>query len=148
VSQEEQWQPKHRGIDRGQAIPRDLLHWGITSGLPEKKPSRPYILQAAPGETLPLLKEALVEVTLGRNALRIWLYVTKITDVFVLALRSASLRSGSGFEAPRVTTERRRRVIKTSRDMTTVISPYDGQQRGNAGSVWESSEARRMRRTA
>jgi hypothetical protein len=35
-------------------------------GQPERKPSRAYVLQTASGETIPVLKEALVELSLGR----------------------------------------------------------------------------------
>jgi hypothetical protein len=58
----------------------------IVAGQPERKPSRPYVLQTASGETIPLLKEALVELTLGRRALRIWVFVAEVTDEFILGL--------------------------------------------------------------
>jgi hypothetical protein len=38
----------------------------------------------ASGDTIPVLKEALVELTLGRDALRIWVFVAEITDEFIL----------------------------------------------------------------
>jgi hypothetical protein len=34
-------------------------------GLPERKPSRQYVLQVVSGQTIPVVKEALVELTLG-----------------------------------------------------------------------------------
>jgi predicted nucleic acid-binding Zn finger protein len=40
----------------------------------------------ASGETIPVLKEGLVELTLGRSALKIWVFVAKITDYFILGL--------------------------------------------------------------
>jgi hypothetical protein len=43
-------------------------------------------LQTASGETIPVLKEALVEMTLGRRTLRIWVFVAEITDEFILGL--------------------------------------------------------------
>jgi hypothetical protein len=55
-------------------------------GQPERKPSRAYVLQTASGETIPVLKEALVELSLGRRALRIWVFVTEVTDEFILGL--------------------------------------------------------------
>ena len=58
----------------------------IVAGQPGRKPSRPYVLQTASGETIPVLKEALVELTLGRRALRIWVFVAEVTDEFILEL--------------------------------------------------------------
>jgi hypothetical protein len=42
--------------------------------------SWPYILQMMSGETIPVLKEALIELTLGWSALKIWVFFTEITD--------------------------------------------------------------------
>jgi hypothetical protein len=58
----------------------------IVTGQPERKPSRAYVLQTACGETIRVLKEALVELTLGWRALRIWVFVTKVMDEFILGL--------------------------------------------------------------
>jgi hypothetical protein len=52
----------------------------IVAGLPETKPSRPYVMQRATGETIPVVKEARVELNLGRRSLRIWVFVADITD--------------------------------------------------------------------
>jgi hypothetical protein len=59
-------------------MPSDHCHWRVTiarpdiaAGQPERKPSRSYVLHMSPGETIPVVKEALVELTLGRRALRI-----------------------------------------------------------------------------
>ena len=43
-------------------------------------------MQTESGETLRVHKEALVELTLGRRALRIWVFVAEVTDVFILGL--------------------------------------------------------------
>jgi hypothetical protein len=40
----------------------------------------------ASGETIPVVKEVLVELALGRRALRIWVFVAEITDEFILPL--------------------------------------------------------------
>jgi predicted aspartyl protease len=58
----------------------------IVEGLPEMELSRPYVLQTASGETIPVVKEAQVELTLGRRTLRIWVLVADITDDFILGL--------------------------------------------------------------
>jgi hypothetical protein len=52
----------------------------ITAELRERKPNRPYILQTASRETLPVMREVLVKVALGRSALRIWVFVAEITN--------------------------------------------------------------------
>jgi hypothetical protein len=66
---------------------RDHQHWSIyvtavrpnnAAGLLKKMPSQYYILQMASWETLPILKEALVEVTMGHS--------TTHTSVFILEL--------------------------------------------------------------
>jgi hypothetical protein len=58
----------------------------IVAGLPEMELSRPYVLQTASGETLPVVKEAHVELTIGRRTLRRWVFVADITDDFILRL--------------------------------------------------------------
>jgi len=40
----------------------------------------------ASGETIPVLKEALVELTLVQRALRIWVFVAEVTAEFILGL--------------------------------------------------------------
>jgi hypothetical protein len=55
-------------------------------GQPERKPSRAYVLQTSSGETIPVVKEALVELTLGQRALRICVFVAEVTDEFILEL--------------------------------------------------------------
>lgn len=51
----------------------------IIAGQPKRKPSKAYVFQTAPGETNPVMKEALAELTLGRRALRIWVFITEVT---------------------------------------------------------------------
>jgi hypothetical protein len=71
-------------IDTGASV--TIARPDIVSGRPERKPSRAYVLQTASGETLPLLRETLVELTLGQRALRIWVFVAEVTDEFILGL--------------------------------------------------------------
>jgi hypothetical protein len=40
----------------------------------------------ASGEIIPILKEALVELTLGCSVLKIWVYVAEIMDELILRL--------------------------------------------------------------
>jgi hypothetical protein len=58
----------------------------IVAGLPERELSRPYVLQMASGETIPVVKEACVELTIGQRTLRSWVFVADITDNFILGL--------------------------------------------------------------
>jgi hypothetical protein len=51
----------------------------------ERVPSRRCMLQTS-GETLPIVKEASVELTPGRNHIRIWVFVAEILDEFILGL--------------------------------------------------------------
>ena len=71
-------------IDAGASV--TIARPDIVAGRPERKPSRAYVLQTASGETLPVLREALVELTLGQRALRIWVFVAEVTDEFILGL--------------------------------------------------------------
>jgi hypothetical protein len=43
-------------------------------------------LQVGSGRTIPIVRGALVELTLGQRALKIWVFVTDITDEFILGL--------------------------------------------------------------
>ena len=71
-------------IDTGASV--TIVRPDIVAGRPERKPSRAYVLQTASGETLPMLREALVELTLGQRALSIWVFVAEVTDEFILGL--------------------------------------------------------------
>jgi hypothetical protein len=54
----------------------------VVAGLPERELSQPYVLR----ETIPVFKEAHVELTMGRRTLRSWVFVADIKDDFVLGL--------------------------------------------------------------
>jgi predicted aspartyl protease len=58
----------------------------IVAGLPERELSRPYVLQTASGETIPIVREAHVELTMGRRTLRSWVFIADIKDDFILGL--------------------------------------------------------------
>jgi hypothetical protein len=55
----------------------------IVARLPERELSRPYVLQTESGETIPVVKEARVELTIGRFTLRNWVFVADIKDDFI-----------------------------------------------------------------
>jgi hypothetical protein len=44
------------------------------------------VLQTASGETIPVVKEAHVELTMGQSTLRSWVFVADIADDFILGL--------------------------------------------------------------
>jgi hypothetical protein len=89
----------------------------------EKMPSWPNVLHRASGETLPVLNEALVELTLGLSMLETWLYVTTITDKFILGASNPVMES----EAPCDMTGPRRGVVIAFWSTTMIIPPYPGQ---------------------
>jgi hypothetical protein len=57
-------------------------------GLPERKPRRQYILQVVSGQKIPVGKEALVELTLGKQTLKFLVFVADITDEIILGWKS------------------------------------------------------------
>jgi hypothetical protein len=58
----------------------------VVAGLPERELSQPYVLQTASGGTIPVMKEAHVELTMGRRPLSCWVFVADIKDDFILGL--------------------------------------------------------------
>jgi len=58
----------------------------MVAGQPERKPSRACVLQTASGETIPVLKEALINLTLGWQAVRIWVFIAEVINEFILGL--------------------------------------------------------------
>jgi hypothetical protein len=71
-------------IDTGTLV--ILSRPGITAGLSKRELTLPYFPQMAPGETLPILMEALVEMTQEQSPQQIWAFVVEITDKFMLGL--------------------------------------------------------------
>jgi hypothetical protein len=62
-----------------------IARYDIAAGLHERELTRPYFQQMASWDTLPVLKGALVGLTLGRRPLRMWVFVPEVT-VFTLGL--------------------------------------------------------------
>jgi hypothetical protein len=58
----------------------------IAHGWPERQPNLRLTLHVVSGETLPILKEVFLTQTLGRCPLKIWVFVTDITNEFILGL--------------------------------------------------------------
>jgi hypothetical protein len=71
-------------IDTGASV--TIARPDLVAGLPERKPNLSYVLQTASGETIPVMREAHVELTLGRRPVRIWMLVADITDELILGL--------------------------------------------------------------
>jgi hypothetical protein len=57
----------------------------ISERLPEREMNQPYVLQVA-SDRIPVMKEALVELTLRQHPLRTWVFVTMIINEFILGL--------------------------------------------------------------
>jgi predicted aspartyl protease len=71
-------------IDTGASV--TIARPDMVAGELHRRPSRAYVLQTASGETNPVLKEALVELIMGRRALKLWVFVAGIADEFILGL--------------------------------------------------------------
>jgi hypothetical protein len=71
-------------IDAGVFV--TLARRDIVVGLPGRRPGRQCVVQVGSGRTIPVVKEALVELTLGQRALKIWVFVADVTDEFILGL--------------------------------------------------------------
>jgi hypothetical protein len=57
---------KRDGAEWSSTIIVTIARPDIVAGLPARKPNLPYVLQTASGETIPVMREAHVELTLGR----------------------------------------------------------------------------------
>jgi hypothetical protein len=85
----------------------------IVAGLPERELSQPYVLQTASGETMPVVKETHVELTLGQRTLRSWMFVADIKDDFILGLDFLRAHDAS--------VDIGRRVLRLGQDEVPVI---------------------------
>jgi hypothetical protein len=82
----------HQGQDRGLALPRDRKHRESRDHRQSGQRRRPArqeaesVVCSADGVRRHVLKEALVQLPLGRSALRISVFIPMIPDEFVLGL--------------------------------------------------------------
>jgi hypothetical protein len=74
-------------------VPCDHRHWGIFDcrearhrRATARLPGRQCVLQVGSGRTIPVVREALGELTLGQRALNIWIFVADIMEEFILGL--------------------------------------------------------------
>jgi hypothetical protein len=58
----------------------------VAAGWPERQPNPNFPLQTVSGGSLPILKEVLSILTLGRRPLTMWVFVPNITDELILGL--------------------------------------------------------------
>jgi hypothetical protein len=65
-------------IDTGASV--TIARPDIVAALPERKLNLSYVLRTASGETIPVMREAHVELTLGRRPLRIDTSKTQVCD--------------------------------------------------------------------
>jgi hypothetical protein len=77
-------------IDTGTSV--TIAQSDIVSGQPQRKTNRAYVLQTASGESIPLMMEALVGLTVGRRALRFWVFVADVKDEFIIGLDECGLQ--------------------------------------------------------
>jgi hypothetical protein len=119
----------------------------IVAGLTERELSQPYVLQTASGETMPVKKEAHVELTMGQSTLRSWVFVADIADDFILELdilraHDASVDIGRRVlrlgqdevpvrEAPTPSESKRARTTENRRNLRPVCW-----QCGKTGHLW------------
>jgi BMFP domain-containing protein YqiC len=71
-------------IDTGASM--TFVRPDIAAGLPQRKLTRRYYLKTCSGETQPMEKRSLVEMTLGPIPIRFWAFVANIVDEFILGL--------------------------------------------------------------
>jgi hypothetical protein len=67
----------------------------IAAGWPKRQPNPGFTLQTVSGESLPILKEVLLTLNLGRRPLRMWVFVANITNEFILGLNILSAYGAS-----------------------------------------------------
>jgi hypothetical protein len=58
----------------------------IADGWPKREPDQRFTLQMVSGESLPIQKEVFLTLSLGQRSLKMWVFVTDITNEFILGL--------------------------------------------------------------
>jgi hypothetical protein len=100
-------------VDTGASV--TIVRPDIAAGLHQRNLTRPYFLQTASGETQPMKKRALVEMTLGQVPIRIWAFVASIVDEFILGLDFLRAYSAS--------VDLGRRVLRVGQEEISLCSP-------------------------
>jgi hypothetical protein len=97
-------------IDTGASV--TVARPDIVEGLLVRELSRPYVLITASGGTIPVVKKARLELTLGWRNLRSWVFVADITNDFILGLYILQAYDSS--------MDVGRRVLRLGRDVVPV----------------------------
>jgi predicted aspartyl protease len=71
-------------VDTGASV--TIARPDIVAGLPEREAPKNATLRTISGQPVPILKEALVKLTLGKQLLIIWVFVANTTEEFTLGL--------------------------------------------------------------
>lgn len=71
-------------VDTGASV--TIARPDIVAGLPERETTKKAYLRTISGQAFPILKEALVTLTLGKRQLIIWVFVANTTEEFTLGL--------------------------------------------------------------
>jgi len=107
----------------------------IVAAKPERKPSRAYVLQTASGETIPVLKEALVELTRTAGLEDLGVRRRGYGRVHVEVRSSAGLRCDCGPRTPTATTgSEGSDTIETWRS-TKICQALPGRRRSDSSSM-------------
>jgi hypothetical protein len=71
-------------VDTGSSV--SIARPDIAAGCPHRQAIENYCLRSVSGQSIPILKEAYVELILGKRLLIIWVLVANITEEFTLGL--------------------------------------------------------------
>jgi hypothetical protein len=71
-------------IDTGAAV--SIARPDMAAGLPEREVTRKTYVRSVSGQIVPILKEALLKLILGKCLLTAWVFVANITEEFTLGL--------------------------------------------------------------
>jgi hypothetical protein len=71
-------------VDTGASV--SITRPDMAAGLPERDVTRKTYVRSISGQTLPIFKEALVKLTMGKCLLTAWVFVADITEEFTLGL--------------------------------------------------------------
>jgi hypothetical protein len=116
-----QWTPGNMWLAR----PNTATQWL------KRQPNQCYTLQAISGEALPLLKEVILTLTLGQHLLKIRVFITNITNRFVLSGHTACIWCISGPRAPNAASCIRRSIAVEPWGGAPAFQPGSGQWSGD-----------------
>jgi hypothetical protein len=71
---------------QGKAVTCDHRRWGIRDCRKARHCCGQCVLQFGSGRTIPVVREALTELTLGQRALNIWVFIGDVREEFILGL--------------------------------------------------------------